>query len=176
MTSYDPVHIAEEHYWMCYLCGDSIEGVDLHIDHVWPRSLGGSDCRANLRPTHSWCNLSKKTRVWTHLLVRCSGCGGPNATRLGVCLRPRPGSDHHAFWWLCALCEDYATARGFTSHVSDPSDIDSWGIPVWYELRGAELAEALERAAEYRVAASAVAAIKTAVDTPVFPVLEGPVS
>lgn len=55
----------------CYLCGTSIDMTasravgegdwhyGLHIDHVVPRKLGGTDDIENLRPAHGICNLKK---------------------------------------------------------------------------------------------------------------------
>jgi 5-methylcytosine-specific restriction endonuclease McrA len=48
----------------CYLCGTPIKSrVDLHIDHVVPLSRGGAHSEANLRPTHSKCNVRKHNRL-----------------------------------------------------------------------------------------------------------------
>jgi 5-methylcytosine-specific restriction endonuclease McrA len=55
--------------WVCWLCGEPItEGwPDRHplsasVDHVLPRSLGGSDSIQNLRPVHFGCNASRGNR------------------------------------------------------------------------------------------------------------------
>lgn len=49
----------------CYLCHkkiDSWTGTNMHIDHVNPRSAGGSDKPSNLRASHPSCNLKKSDR------------------------------------------------------------------------------------------------------------------
>lgn len=54
---------------VCYLCGGGIDlaaprrsPMGLSLDHVRPRSLGGSDEIDNLRPVHFRCNLKKGNR------------------------------------------------------------------------------------------------------------------
>lgn len=54
--------IARDGY-ICRLCGGSVEPGDVHIDHVRPRVLGGSDEVKNLQVAHSFCNISKGARV-----------------------------------------------------------------------------------------------------------------
>ncbi|WP_158244528.1 HNH endonuclease [Paraburkholderia rhynchosiae] len=40
-----------------------IEGVYLSIDHIYPRSLGGSSSRVNLRVLCTRCNTKKGSKV-----------------------------------------------------------------------------------------------------------------
>ena len=40
----------------CWLCGRVILGRDLTLDHVLPKSLGGSRSVRNLYPAHRACN------------------------------------------------------------------------------------------------------------------------
>lgn len=47
----------------CGLCGTDVPADDVHIDHVTPWALGGSDAPENLQVAHSRCNLSKGARV-----------------------------------------------------------------------------------------------------------------
>lgn len=50
----------------CYLCHKEIldwDGSTMHIDHVRPRSQGGSDEVHNLRIAHPMCNLRKGDRA-----------------------------------------------------------------------------------------------------------------
>jgi len=50
-------------YPICYYCEQPIKqtsGEYLHIDHVIPISLGGSDCFSNVACMHAECNLKKK--------------------------------------------------------------------------------------------------------------------
>lgn len=45
----------------CYLCLDVITSkTDMTIDHLIPKSQGGSDDIANLRIAHGKCNNAKK--------------------------------------------------------------------------------------------------------------------
>lgn len=48
---------------ICRLCGKDIPEGDLHIDHIFPVALGGTDDLDNLQPAHSRCNISKGARV-----------------------------------------------------------------------------------------------------------------
>ena len=43
----------------CYWCCERVVGARFHVDHVHPRSLGGSDEAENLRVACAPCNLSK---------------------------------------------------------------------------------------------------------------------
>jgi hypothetical protein len=45
--------------YRCALCNLDVEPDDVHIDHIKPRSRGGSDHPDNLQVTHSACNLRK---------------------------------------------------------------------------------------------------------------------
>lgn len=45
---------------VCWLCGRA--GAD-SADHVIPRSRGGTDDPANLRPAHQTCNSSRQNRA-----------------------------------------------------------------------------------------------------------------
>lgn len=47
----------------CYLCESEVESDDIHFDHVVPLSKGGEHSMANIRVTHSRCNLSKGDRL-----------------------------------------------------------------------------------------------------------------
>ncbi|WP_345562698.1 HNH endonuclease signature motif containing protein [Nonomuraea rosea] len=56
--------------WACHICGGDIEWPgqlgrprDLELDHVHPRSKGGSDYPSNIRAAHGGCNASKKDRI-----------------------------------------------------------------------------------------------------------------
>lgn len=47
---------------VCQLCGGDVDSGDVHLDHIKPWSLGGSDSVENLQVTHSACNIRKGAR------------------------------------------------------------------------------------------------------------------
>jgi 5-methylcytosine-specific restriction endonuclease McrA len=51
--------VINTHGRVCHLCRGSILPAELSIDHVVPRSRGGSDAVENLRPAHIRCNRIK---------------------------------------------------------------------------------------------------------------------
>ena len=64
----------------CALCGNPLPApasAGVEIDHVQPRSQGGSDSLSNLRLVHASCNHSRQSRQpareW------CGWCGYPGA-------------------------------------------------------------------------------------------------
>ena len=42
--------------WRCWLCGEFMGEGDVSIDHLLPRSLGGTHEQANLKLAHVGCN------------------------------------------------------------------------------------------------------------------------
>jgi len=48
---------------ICYLCDKYIEPIDFTIDHVIPRSKGGTNDLVNLMPTHKECNYKKGNKI-----------------------------------------------------------------------------------------------------------------
>ena len=50
--------IARDGY-VCGICGGEVEPADVHLDHIRPYSKGGPTTMANLRVTHSVCNIKK---------------------------------------------------------------------------------------------------------------------
>ena len=48
---------------VCQICHGEVEPDDIHLDHIHPWSRGGPDTAANLRVTHSTCNLRKGART-----------------------------------------------------------------------------------------------------------------
>lgn len=48
----------------CHLCADHSTPATT-ADHIIPRSKGGRDCLANLRPAHHGCN-SARGSMWLH--------------------------------------------------------------------------------------------------------------
>jgi HNH endonuclease len=57
------ITIIERDGLVCGLCRGEVEPGDVHIDHIHPVSLGGTDDPDNLQVTHSICNLIKGARV-----------------------------------------------------------------------------------------------------------------
>lgn len=51
--------IATRDQYKCGICGQPINPVELHIDHIIPRIHGGTNQPANLQATHRACNLTK---------------------------------------------------------------------------------------------------------------------
>lgn len=47
----------------CRLCGEAVAPEEVHVDHIQPRSLGGSDELSNLQVTHALCNMRKGNRI-----------------------------------------------------------------------------------------------------------------
>jgi 5-methylcytosine-specific restriction endonuclease McrA len=49
---------------VCGICGEGpLDIATAHIDHIYPRSLGGDNSLANLQLAHAFCNISKQARV-----------------------------------------------------------------------------------------------------------------
>ena len=56
--------VVREYGAICHLCGEQINLQDvengLSVDHVIPRSKGGTDSLENLRPSHKRCNFRRQ--------------------------------------------------------------------------------------------------------------------
>jgi HNH endonuclease len=76
--SFDSYHYIRSHRWwqvlardswICKSCGRSpkADGVTLHVDHILPRSKGGTDGLDNLQTLCAKCNLGKSNRDSTDL-------------------------------------------------------------------------------------------------------------
>lgn len=53
----------------CFLCGKKIIHVsDLTVDHILPKSKGGSSTSDNFAPAHERCNRQKGSRVIADLI------------------------------------------------------------------------------------------------------------
>lgn len=48
---------------VCGICLGAVEPADVHLDHIKPFSKGGPTTFANLRVTHSVCNMRKGAKV-----------------------------------------------------------------------------------------------------------------
>lgn len=52
--------LVAEHGMVCALCGKPIESwLDLTVDHIKPRALGGATVYSNCQLAHKQCNLEK---------------------------------------------------------------------------------------------------------------------
>ena len=58
----------------CWLCGQLIlKESDISVDHVIPKSQGGTNIETNLKPAHSLCNSIRDTKdpeVFRHILQK----------------------------------------------------------------------------------------------------------
>jgi len=54
--------VVGEYGYLCHLCGGEIEDGEFNLDHLVPRSRGGSDEPWNLRPAHRACNVRRGNR------------------------------------------------------------------------------------------------------------------
>lgn len=105
----------------CYLCGQRLDYLhdDINIDHITPKSKGGTNNFYNLALTHKSCNTAKgdlsaseylsKNR-WTKDKANCSGCRKllPR-DEMECCVPPRKWSDkvrqiRQAYYYYCADC------------------------------------------------------------------------
>ncbi|MGG6294680.1 HNH endonuclease [Leptolyngbya sp. AN02str] len=56
--------------WTCMSCGRSAkDGITLHVDHILPRSLGGSNDMENLQTLCWKCNIGKSNKDSTNLRI-----------------------------------------------------------------------------------------------------------
>lgn len=53
----------------CYLCGNSFDPANVHLDHIDPIDNGGDDAAYNVAATHPACNLSKGAKTWPVMYV-----------------------------------------------------------------------------------------------------------
>ncbi len=51
--------VLERDGYLCQICMTPVDPTDVHLDHIKPYSLGGPTNLANLRVTHSVCNMRK---------------------------------------------------------------------------------------------------------------------
>ena len=51
---------------ICPLCNAILpeDTINIHVDHIYPRSKGGSNAKYNLQATHSECNMRKYNKTW----------------------------------------------------------------------------------------------------------------
>lgn len=58
----------------CWLCYCYVDEDSASLDHVLPRSMGGSNAQVNLRLAHKWCN-SVRGNAFPGQLERIKGGG-----------------------------------------------------------------------------------------------------
>ena len=88
----------------CKYCGGKPPAVVLHVDHLTPRSRGGSDSPSNLVASCSDCNEGKAAQVLTASEIKlarrapCGRCGSRRGDGMTV-----PGGER-----VCAVCRKKA--------------------------------------------------------------------
>lgn len=55
--------LLERHDGLCGICGEDVDPLDFHIDHVVPLIRGGEHSYANTQPAHPLCNRRKGRRL-----------------------------------------------------------------------------------------------------------------
>jgi 5-methylcytosine-specific restriction endonuclease McrA len=68
----------------CGICGNNVDPVDFHIDHIHPISKGGTDDPENLQCSHPHCNTRKAARIKTVVTL-----DAPDKLPSRPCWRPR---------------------------------------------------------------------------------------
>lgn len=61
--------VLESYGGICGICGDTVDPLNFHVDHIVPLSRGGDHTYANTQPAHPTCNLRKRDK----LPEECSG-------------------------------------------------------------------------------------------------------
>lgn len=105
----------------CYLCGERLDYLrdDINIDHITPKSKGGTSESYNLALTHKSCNTAKgdlsaseylSKNKWATDKANCSGCRKllPR-DEMECCVPPREWSKkvlplRQPFYYYCADC------------------------------------------------------------------------
>ena len=105
----------------CYLCGERLDYLhdDINVDHIKPKSKGGTSEFYNLALTHKSCNTAKgdlsageymlKTK-WAEDKANCSGCRKLlRRDEMECCVPSRKWSDKvrqmsQPFYYYCADC------------------------------------------------------------------------
>lgn len=52
----------------CYVCGQHVKRADATLEHILPRSRGGSDAGANLSISHAKCNHARGSMPVAHVV------------------------------------------------------------------------------------------------------------
>jgi Lar family restriction alleviation protein len=101
--------------FICQYCGARPSEFQLEIDHIIPRSRGGTDAVDNLKTSCWKCNIGKgSTLLECEKLNPCPFCGGTDLTVIVEDTGLDNGIDIYIFTIKCKRCG----ARG-------PSELDS---------------------------------------------------
>lgn len=57
-----PLVLLELHDGVCGICGEDVDPLDFHVDHIDPLGDGGEHSYANTQPAHPACNIAKGMR------------------------------------------------------------------------------------------------------------------
>ena len=138
----------------CYICGGPLGS--MHVEHVKPRSAGGGDTLANLRPACAACNLAKGAKPLAEYLAYREQRGEPvdaSAHRAG--LRPTAGQIYTAASLGVKWSGKYAWAAKLgwlnapTALGPTPLAIAQWSWQAW-QIARSEPARKLGRRAKAR--------------------------
>jgi 5-methylcytosine-specific restriction endonuclease McrA len=58
-----PLIVLEHDDGMCGICGDDVDPLKFHVDHVIPLARGGSHTYDNVQAAHPTCNIRKGARL-----------------------------------------------------------------------------------------------------------------
>lgn len=138
----------------CYICGGPLGS--MHVEHVKPRSAGGGDTLANLRPACARCNLAKGAKPLAEYLAHRQQRGEPvdeSAHRAG--LRPTASQLYTAASLGVTWSGKYAWAAKLgwlgapTALGPTPLAIAWWSWQAW-QIARSEPARKLGRRAKAR--------------------------
>jgi len=129
----------------CALCGVSVVDSPIDIDHIVPRSRGGSNEISNLQTLCERCNRSKKNRDQTDF--RYYGVDSQSSSCVFCDLRSRLLSVYNT---AQSILDSYPISTGHTliipkRHVLSPLDLSSDEMGDIYQLSKVVTAELQER-------------------------------
>jgi len=55
--------VLESHGAICGICGEAVDPLNFHVDHIVPLSRGGDHSYVNTQPAHPFCNNSKRDKL-----------------------------------------------------------------------------------------------------------------
>ena len=139
--------LAERDGWACWLCGGEIDPhatrtspVAGSIDHLVPRSRGGSDDASNLRLAHRRCNVRRGNHLpelrwpgeWpmlmtVHVWTALSRLAPRPGTAEVVAMAPLAGLAEEAAGWLVERAEAFVPGGWEAWTAADPSG----PVAVW---------------------------------------------